>query len=120
MAATQQFDAGSGQAAMAATQQEFDAGAALLGLYTDLPCVKKLGYSIGEMTGRILLRIIINADCSRDEFFANSMTCIRKGREFRDMMPERMRDEYEVVPMVTSPYEGAVDHFHAITAVIDR
>ena len=41
---------------MAAVRQEFDAGAALLGLYKDLPYVKKLGYSVGEMAGRILLR----------------------------------------------------------------
>lgn len=48
------------------------------------------------------------------------MVCIRKAGEFEDLMPERMRDEYEVVPTVTGPYEGAVDHFRAITAVIDR
>ena len=47
---------------MAAVQQEFDMSAALLGLYKDLPYVKKLGYSVGEMDGHILLRVIIDGD----------------------------------------------------------
>ena len=36
------------------------------------------------------------------------------------MMPIHMRDEYEVVPMVTDLDEGALRHFRAATAVIDR
>ena len=103
-----------------ATVQGFDASAALLGLYKDLVYVKKLGYSVGEMAGRILVRVIIDADCSDDEFYNNAMESVRKAGEFEDMLPASMKDYYEVVPMVTSPYEGALDHFHAITAVIDR
>ena len=34
---------------MAAAKQEFDIGASLLGLYKDLPYVKKLGYVVGEL-----------------------------------------------------------------------
>lgn len=41
---------------MATVRQEFDAGAALLELYRDLPYVKKLGYIVGEMAGRMLPR----------------------------------------------------------------
>ena len=107
---------------MAAARQEFDASAALLGLYSGLPYVKKLGYSIGEMAGRILLRVIVDysGDSSDDESHAKFLTAVRKAREFRDMMPGRMRDEYEVVPMVTDSDEGALRHFRAIAAVIDR
>ena len=105
---------------MSATQQEFDAGAALLGLYEGLPYVRKLGYSVGEMAGRILLRITIDDDKGEDEFFDNSMEAIRKAREFRDMMPDRMRDEYEVVPIVTHPYEGALTPFRNMAVVIDK
>ena len=107
---------------MATVQQEFDAGAALLELYKDLPYVKKLGYSVGEMAGRILLRVIVDYtnDDTDDESHTHFLMAVRKAREFRDMMPIRMRDEYEVVPMVTDLDEGALRHFHAITAVIDR
>ena len=107
---------------MAAVRQEFDAGAALLGLYKDLPYVKKLGYSAGEMAGRILLRVIVDyaGDDTDDESHAHFLTAVRKAREFRDMMPIRMRDEYEVVPMVTDSDEGALRHFRTTTAVIDR
>ena len=94
--------------------------AALLGLYKDLPYVKKLGYSVGEMADRILVRVIIDGDKNHDEFFDYSMASIRKAREFRDMMPARMRDEYEVVPFVTSPLGGALRHFATMTHVIDR
>ena len=105
---------------MATVQKEFEVGAALLGLYRDLPYVKKLGYSIGEMAGRILVWVIIDGDNNADEFHDYSMASVRKAREFRDMMPARMRDEYEVVPIVTDLDEGALSHFRTITAVIDR
>ena len=105
---------------MAAAQQEFDASSALLGLYRDLPYVKKLGYSVGETAGRILLRVIIDGDRNDDEFFEYSMTSVRKATEFEDMMPAGMREGYEVVPIVTSPYGGALRHFGTMTAVIDR
>ena len=105
---------------MATVQQEFDVSAALLGRYRDLPYVKKLGYSVGEMADRILVRVIIDGDKNADEFHDYSMASIRKAREFRDMMPARMRDEYEVVPFVTSPHEGALRHFGTMTPVIDR
>ena len=101
-------------------QQEFDASAALLGLYKDLPYVRKLGYSMGEMAGRILLRVIIEGGKGAGEFHDNFIMSVRKAREFRNMMPASMRDAYEVVPMVTDPDEGALRHFRAITAVIDR
>ena len=45
---------------------------------------------------------------------------VRKAREFGDMMPSAMKDEYEVVPIVTDPYDGALWHFRTMTAVIDR
>ena len=105
---------------MATVQQEFDASAALLGLYSDLPYVKKLGYSVGEMDGHILLRVIIEGDKNQDEFFDYSMASVRKAAEFEDMMPARMKEECMVVPIVTSPYEGALRHFGTMTAVIDR
>lgn len=105
---------------MAAAQQEFDAPTALLGLYRDLPYVKKLGYSVGEMAGRILLRVIIDGDRNDDEFFDYSMTAVRRARAFSDSMPARMRDEYEVLPFVTDPYSGALRYFGTMTAVIDR
>lgn len=105
---------------MATVQRDFDTGTALLGLYKDLPYVRKLGYSVGEMAGRILVRVVIDADCGDDEFYDNAMEAVRKAGEYEDMMPASMRGEYEVVPMVTSPYEGALDHFRAITSVIDR
>ena len=105
---------------MAAVQQEFDAGAALLKLYGSLPYVRKLGYSSGEMAGRILLRITIDADKGGDEFFDNSMNVVRKSAEFEDMMPAGMRDEYEVVPIVTRQYDGALAPFRTMTVVIDR
>ena len=105
---------------MAAARQEFDIGAALLGLYRDLPYVTKLGYTVGELGDRILLRVIIEGDNNDDEFYEYSMTSVRKAREFRDMMPASMRDKYEVVPMVTDPDEGALWHFGTMTAVIDR
>ena len=105
---------------MAAAKQEFDIGASLLGLYKDLPYVKKLGYVVGELGDRILLRVIIEGDNNADEFHEYSMTSVRKAREFSDMLPADMRDRYEVVPMVTDPDEGALRHFGTMTAVIDR
>ena len=105
---------------MATVQQEFEIGAALLELYKDLPYVTKLGYSVGEMGGRMLVRVIIEGDNDDDEFHEYSMTAVRKAREFRDMMPASMRDEYEVVPIVTEPYEEALSYFDTITVVIDR
>ena len=106
---------------MVAVQQwEFDASAALFGLYKDLPYVRKLGYTMGEMAGHILLRVIIEGGKGADEFHDNFIMSVRKAREFRDMMPASMRNKYEVVPMVTDPDEGALRHFRAITAVIDR
>ena len=105
---------------MDAAEQEFDIGAALLGLYKDLPYVTKLGYVVGELGGRMLVRVIIEGDNNDDEFYEYSMTSVRKAREFRDMMPASMRDEYEVVPIVTDPDEGALRHFGTMTAVIDR
>ena len=105
---------------MSTVQQEFDAGTALLGLYEGLPYVRKLGYSVGEMDGRILIRVIIDADKGADEFHDNSMEAVRKATEFEGAMPARMREEYEVVPIVTSPHEGALWHFGTMTAVIDR
>ena len=105
---------------MATVQQEFDMSAALLGLYKDLPYVTKLGYSVGELGERILVRAIIEGDKNADEFHEYSMAAVRKAREFSDSMPASMRERYEVVPMVTDPYEGALAHFRSITAVIDR
>ena len=104
---------------MATVQQEFDIGASLVELYRDLSYVKKLGYSVGELGERILLRVIIDYT-NDDEFFDNSMEAVRTARKFRDMMPAGMRDRYEVVPIVTDPYEGALWHFGTMTAVIDR
>ena len=112
---------GAARPCVSTVQQEFDAGAILLGLYKDLPYVKKVGYSIGEMAGRILVRVITDdGDCGDDESFANFIMSVRKAGEFEDMMPAGMRDEYEVVPIVTDPYEGALRHFRTMTAVIDR
>ena len=105
---------------MAAAKQEFDIGASLLGLYKDLPYVKKLGYVVGELGDRMLLRVIIDGDCSADEFHEYSMEAVGKAMDFEDMMPAGMRDKYEVVPMVTDPDEGALWHFGTMTAVIDR
>ena len=105
---------------MATVQQEFDISAALLGLYKGIPYVTKLGYSVGELGERILVRVIIEGDKNDDEFYDYSMTAAEKAREFRDMMPAKMRDRYEVVPIVTDPYEGALSHFDTITTVIDR
>ena len=105
---------------MATVQQEFEIGAALLGLYKDLPYVTKLGYTVGELGERILVWVIIDGDCSADEFHEHCMTSVRKAREFGDMMPADMRDRYEVVPIVSDPDEGALRHFGTITAVIDR
>ena len=103
-------------------QQEFDMSAALLGRYKDLPYVRKLGYSVGEMAGHILLRVIVDysKDASDDESHAHFMTAVRRASEFEDMMPASMKDEYDVVPIVTSPHEGALRHFGTMTAVIDR
>ena len=105
---------------MATAQQEFDMGASLLGLYRDLPYVKKLGYSVGELGNRILLRVIIEGDNNADEFYEYSMAAVGKAMDFEDMLPAGMRDRYEVVPIVTDPYEGALWHFGTMTAVIDR
>ena len=105
---------------MATVQQEFDIGASLLELYKDLPYVTKLGYTVGELGERILVRVIIEGDKNDDEFYNYSMTAVRKAREFRDMMPASMRERYEVVPIVTHPYEGALSYFDTITTVIDR
>ena len=84
-----------------------------------LSYVKKLGYSVGELGERILLRVITDYT-GDDEFFDNSMEAVRTARKFRDMMPAGMRDRYEVVPIVTDPYEGALWHFGTTAAVIDR
>ena len=105
---------------MATVQQEFEIGAALLELYKDLSYVKKLGYVVGELGDRILLRVIIEGDCSADEFHEYSMEAVGKAMDFEDMMPSSMREKYEVVPMVTDPDEGALWHFGTMTAVIDR
>ena len=105
---------------MSTVQQEFDISASLLEMYKDLPYVKKLGYSVGEMDGRILIRVIIEGDRNDDEFFDYSMTAVRRARAFSDSMPAKMRDEYEVLPFVTDPYSGALRHFGTMTAVIDR
>ena len=100
-------------------EQEFDMSAALLGLYKDLPYVRKLGYNIGERAGQILLRVIID-DSADDESFDNFIMSVRKAGELEDMMPAGMRDEYDMVPIVTSSYERSLAHFHTMTAVIDR
>ena len=105
---------------MSTVQKEFDAGAALLELYDGLPYVRKLGCDIDETTGRILVRVIIDGDNTDDEFHANSMTSVRKARECEDRLAASMGDKYEVVPIVTDPYEGSLRHFRTMTAVIDR
>ena len=105
---------------MATVQQEFNAGAILLELYKDLPYVRKLGYSIGEIGDRILVRVIIDAGGGADVFYDDSMASVREVREFRDRLPASVRDKYEVVPVVSSPHEGALRHFGTMTAVIDR
>ena len=101
-------------------EQEFDMSAALLGLYKDLPYVRKLDYNIGERAGQILLRVIIDDSADDDESFDNFIMSVRKAGELEDMMPAGMRDEYDVVPIVTSSYERSLAHFHTMTAVIDR
>ena len=101
-------------------QKEIDAGAILLELYKDLPCVRKIGYDIDETTGRILVRVIIDADKGDDEFYDNSMVAVRKARECEDRIVAGMGDKYEVVPIVTDPYGGGLAHFRTMTAVIDR
>ena len=114
------FNRGRGAPPLVATvQKEFEAGAALLELYAGFPYVKKVGYSIGEMEGRILIRVIMD-DNDDDESFANFLKLIGVSRKFEDMLPADMRDEYEVVPLVTDPYEGALRHFRTMTVVIDR
>ena len=105
---------------MATARQEFDMSASLLGLYKDLPYVTKLGYSVGELGERILVRAIIEGDRNDDEFRKYFITAVGKAGEFWDMLPASMRDRYEVVPIVTDPYEGALAHFSSMTAVIDR
>ena len=105
---------------MATVRQEFDISASLLGLYKDLPYVKKLGYSVGELGERILVRAIIEGDRNADEFHEYSMAAVGKALEFEDMLPASMRERYEVVPIVTEPCEGALSHFDTITTVIDR
>ena len=103
-----------------ATAKEFDISAALLGLYKVIPYVTKLGYSVGELGERILVRVIIEGDRNDDEFYDYSMMAAEKALEFEDMLPASMRDRYGVVPIVTDPYEGALSHFDTITTVIDR
>ena len=105
---------------MATAQQEFDIGASLLGLYKDLPYVTKLGYTVGELGERILVRAIIEGDRNADEFHEYFITAVGKAGEFSDSLPASMRERYEVVPIVTDPYEGALSHFDTITTVIDR
>lgn len=106
---------------VATMQKEFEAGAALLELYKDFPYVKKLGYSVGEMEGRILIRVIMDDnDDNDDESFANFLKLIGVSRKFEDMLPADIRDEYEVVPFVTDADEGALRHFRTMTVVIDR
>ena len=105
---------------MATVQQEFDISASLLGLYKDLPYVKKLGYSVGELGERILIRVLIDGYRDADDFHEYTMTAVRKGMNFEDMMPASMRERYEVVPIVTDPDPGALRHFGTMTAVIDR
>ena len=105
---------------MATVQQEFDISASLLGLYKDLPYVKKLGYSVGELGERILIRVLIDGYRDADDFHEYTMTAVRKAMNFEDMMPASMRERYEVVPMVTNPDPGALRHFGTMTAVIDR
>ena len=103
-----------------ATANEFDIDATLLGLYKDLPYVKKLGYSVGELGERILIRVLIDGYRDADDFHEYTMTAVRKGMNFEDMMPASMRERYEVVPIVTDPDPGALRHFGTMTAVIDR
>ena len=105
---------------MATVQQEFDISASLLELYKDLPYVKKLGYSVGELGERILVRVLIDGFRDADDFHEYFITAVRKAMNFEDMMPASMRDRYEVVPMVTDPDPGALRHFGTMTAVIDR
>ena len=105
---------------MATVQQEFDISASLLELYKDLPYVKKLGYSVGELGERILIRVLIDGFRDADDFHEYFITAVRKAMNFEDMMPASMRDRYEVVPMVTDPDPGALRHFGTMTAVIDR
>ena len=105
---------------MATVQQEFEIGAALLGLYRDLPYVTKLGYTVGELGDRILVWVIIEGDNNADEFHEYSMAAVRKAMDFEDMMPADLRDKYEVVPIVTDPDEGTLRRFGTMTAVIDR
>ena len=105
---------------MSTVQQEFDADTALLGLYEGLPYVRKLGYSVGEMDGRILVGVVIDDGADEDESYDNFLMSVKKAGEFMNMMPARMRDEYDVVPIVTGPCGGHLAHFHAMTVVIDR
>ena len=105
---------------MATVQKGIDAGAILLELYKDLPYVRKIGYDIDETTGRILVRVIIDADKGDGGFYDNSMVAVRKARECEDRIAAGMGDKYEVVPIVTDPYGGGQAHFRTMTAVIDR
>lgn len=105
---------------MTTVQQEFDIGSSLLEAYKDLPYIRKLGYSIGEPGGHILVWVVVEPGSGADEFHEHSMAVVRTAREFEDSMPASMRDEYEVTPIVSDPDEGALSYFRSMTAVIDR
>lgn len=101
-------------------QQEFDVGSSLLEAYKDLPYIRKLGYSVGEPGGRILVWVVVEPGSGADEFHEYSMAVVGKARGFEDAMPASMRDEYEVMPIASDPDEGALSYFRSMTAVIDR
>ena len=62
----------------------------------------------------------VDCECDDDELFDQSTAAVRKAREFEAMMPARMRDECEVVPIVSDPNEGALSYFCSMAVVIDR
>ena len=75
-----------------------------------------------EMAGSILLRAIVGhgRGDAGGNFPAHFLTAVRTAGEFRDTLPAPVREGCEAVPMVTDLDEGALRHFRAITAVIDR
>lgn len=105
---------------MADVQQEFDIGASLLGLYKDLPHVRKLGCVVGELGERIIAGVIIDGDNNAGEFREYAMAAVGRAMDFEDMLPADMRERYEAAPIVADPCEGALWHFGTIAAVTDR
>ena len=91
---------------MAAARQEFEIGAALLGLYRDHSHVKKLWHSIGELGDRILVRVIIGVGCSAIEFREYTIEAVGRAMCFEGMMPACTGNGHEVVSVVADRAGG--------------